>query len=102
VKFCNSTGEILREELPPQRSRQGWTHQAQLREEEHIYGLGERAAPLNLRAAREVTEKGDIECTWGVMRQTVATVVGLGLSGIPYSGPDIGGFQGNPPALGCG
>ncbi len=26
----------------------------------------------------------------------MATVVGLGLSGIPYSGPDIGGFQGNP------
>jgi alpha-glucosidase len=32
------------------------------------------------------------------LRQTVATVVGLGLSGIPYSGSDIGGFQGNPPA----
>lgn len=28
----------------------------------------------------------------------MATVVGLGLSGIPYSGPDIGGFQGNPSA----
>ncbi len=41
---------------------------------------------------------GDIECTWAALRQTVATVVGLGLSGIPYSGPDIGGFQGNPPA----
>ena len=26
----------------------------------------------------------------------VATVVGLGLSGIPYSGPDIGGFSGVP------
>lgn len=44
------------------------------------------------------TWTGDIECTWEAMRQTVATVVGLGLSGIPYSGPDIGGFQGNPPA----
>jgi alpha-glucosidase len=32
------------------------------------------------------------------LRLTVATVVGLGLSGIPYSGPDIGGFQGNPSA----
>ncbi|HEY9599128.1 MAG TPA: TIM-barrel domain-containing protein, partial [Cyanophyceae cyanobacterium] len=44
------------------------------------------------------TWTGDIECTWVAMRQTVATVVGLGLSGIPYSGPDIGGFQGNPSA----
>lgn len=39
---------------------------------------------------------GDIESSWQALRQTVATVVGLGLSGIPYSGPDIGGFQGNP------
>ncbi|MGE5655604.1 MAG: TIM-barrel domain-containing protein [Actinomycetota bacterium] len=44
------------------------------------------------------TWTGDIECTWAALRMTVATVVGLGLSGIPYSGPDIGGFQGNPPA----
>jgi alpha-glucosidase len=44
------------------------------------------------------TWTGDIECTWAALRQTVATVVGLGLSGIPYSGSDIGGFQGNPPA----
>jgi alpha-glucosidase len=44
------------------------------------------------------TWTGDIECTWAALRQTIATVVGLGLSGIPYSGPDIGGFQGNPSA----
>ncbi len=60
LKFYDSTGQTLREELPPQRSGEGWTHQAQLREEEHIYGLGERAAPLNLRAAREMTEKGEV------------------------------------------
>ncbi|NEQ25191.1 MAG: glycoside hydrolase family 31 protein, partial [Microcoleus sp. SIO2G3] len=44
------------------------------------------------------TWTGDVECTWAALRQTIATVVGLGLSGIPYSGPDIGGFQGNPSA----
>ncbi|MBD3880162.1 glycoside hydrolase family 31 protein [Phormidium tenue FACHB-886] len=44
------------------------------------------------------TWTGDVECTWAAMRQTIATVLGLGLSGIPYSGPDIGGFQGNPSA----
>lgn len=44
------------------------------------------------------TWTGDVECTWAAMRQTIATVLGLGLSGIPYSGPDIGGFQGNPAA----
>lgn len=44
------------------------------------------------------TWTGDVECTWEALRQTIATVIGLGLSGIPYSGPDIGGFQGNPAA----
>lgn len=42
------------------------------------------------------TWTGDIECTWSALRQTISTVLGLGLSGIPYSGPDVGGFQGNP------
>jgi alpha-glucosidase len=42
------------------------------------------------------TWTGDIDCTWTALRQTISTVLGLGLSGIPYSGPDIGGFQGNP------
>jgi len=44
------------------------------------------------------TWTGDIKCTWECMYQTIPTVLGLGLSGIPYSGPDIGGFQGNPSA----
>lgn len=42
------------------------------------------------------TWTGDIESSWAALRQTVATVLGLGLSGIPYTGADIGGFQGNP------
>lgn len=42
------------------------------------------------------TWTGDVECTWAALHTTISTVVGLGLSGIPYSGPDIGGFQGNP------
>ncbi|MGG6265545.1 TIM-barrel domain-containing protein [Leptolyngbya sp. AN03gr2] len=44
------------------------------------------------------TWTGDTASTWGALRQTISTIVGLGLSGIPYSGPDIGGFQGNPSA----
>ncbi len=39
---------------------------------------------------------GDVASTWGSMRQQMATVIGLGLSGVPYSGPDIGGFSGVP------
>ncbi|WP_315787965.1 glycoside hydrolase family 31 protein [Fischerella sp. JS2] len=61
LEFHNGLGQTLRKELPPQRraklSRQikseGWVHQAQLRSHEHIYGLGERAAPLNLRTSAD-------------------------------------------------
>ncbi len=41
---------------------------------------------------------GDIQSSWAVLRQTVACVLGLGLSGMPYAGPDIGGFSGAPGA----
>jgi len=39
---------------------------------------------------------GDVETSWDGLRQQVATVIGLGLSGVAYSGPDIGGFSGVP------
>ncbi len=42
------------------------------------------------------TWTGDTASTWAGLRLTVPTVLGLSLSGIPYSGPDIGGFEGNP------
>jgi alpha-glucosidase len=41
---------------------------------------------------------GDTESTWQALKMTISTVLGLGISGIPYSGPDIGGFSGNPEA----
>lgn len=72
--------ESLREYCPEQRpyivSRAGWA------------GLQRYAW----------TWTGDIETSWPALRQTVSTVLGLGLSGIPYSGSDIGGFKGNPSA----
>ncbi len=39
---------------------------------------------------------GDNESTWEGLQQTIPTVLGLGLSGIPFTGPDIGGFSGAP------
>lgn len=39
---------------------------------------------------------GDAETSWPSLRQQVATVLGLGLSGIPFCGPDVGGFSGAP------
>lgn len=40
------------------------------------------------------TWTGDISSSWGMLQQTISTIIGLGLSGVPYSGPDIGGFKG--------
>ncbi|HTZ10535.1 MAG TPA: TIM-barrel domain-containing protein [Acidimicrobiales bacterium] len=39
---------------------------------------------------------GDAASTWAAMRQQIATVVGLGLSGLPFTGSDTGGFSGDP------
>jgi alpha-glucosidase len=41
---------------------------------------------------------GDVETSWPALQLTLSTVLGLGLSGQPYCGPDIGGFSGDPPA----
>ncbi|NJN86845.1 MAG: hypothetical protein HC881_11700, partial [Leptolyngbyaceae cyanobacterium SL_7_1] len=58
-RFLDRTGQLLREELPPQKPGLGWTHQAKLRPEEHVYGLGERAVPLNLRSAKQLNPQGE-------------------------------------------
>ncbi|GLV77697.1 TIM-barrel domain-containing protein [Streptomyces hygroscopicus] len=39
---------------------------------------------------------GDVATGWAGLRASLALVLGLGLSGVPYSGPDIGGFTGSP------
>jgi alpha-glucosidase len=39
---------------------------------------------------------GDIASTWGALRQTIPSILGLGLSGHAFSGVDIGGFSGDP------
>ena len=42
------------------------------------------------------TWTGDTESSWETLAQTVPTVLGLGLSGVPFSGPDVGGYRGSP------
>ncbi len=41
---------------------------------------------------------GDTSTSWQSLRLTIPLVLGTGLSGQPYSGPDIGGFSGTPSA----
>ncbi|MFE7172099.1 TIM-barrel domain-containing protein [Streptomyces sp. NPDC057616] len=42
------------------------------------------------------TWSGDVATGWPGMRASLSLVLGLGLCGVPYSGPDVGGFDGNP------
>jgi alpha-glucosidase len=41
---------------------------------------------------------GDVETSWGALRQSIATMLGVSLSGFAYTGSDIGGFSGSPDA----
>ncbi|CQR65160.1 TIM-barrel domain-containing protein [Streptomyces leeuwenhoekii] len=42
------------------------------------------------------TWSGDVATDWSGLRASLALVLGLGLCGVPYSGPDVGGFDGSP------
>jgi alpha-glucosidase len=48
IHFCTPNDLVLRSERSPKRIGSIWQSTAQLRGDEHIYGMGERAAPLNL------------------------------------------------------
>ncbi len=45
-----------------------------------------------------VTWTGDNRSSWEHLRLSVAQILNLGLSGVPYVGADIGGFAGSPSA----
>ncbi|WP_406859612.1 TIM-barrel domain-containing protein [Streptomyces sp. HUAS MG47] len=42
------------------------------------------------------TWSGDVSTGWPGLRASLSLVLGLGLCGVPYSGPDVGGFDGAP------
>ncbi|MEV6654641.1 glycoside hydrolase family 31 protein [Streptomyces sp. NPDC051219] len=42
------------------------------------------------------TWSGDVTTGWPGLRASLSLVLGLGLCGVPYSGPDVGGFNGSP------
>ncbi|MFI6108891.1 glycoside hydrolase family 31 protein [Streptomyces sp. NPDC051310] len=42
------------------------------------------------------TWSGDVSTGWPGLSASLSLVLGLGLCGVPYSGPDVGGFDGSP------
>ncbi|MFF8276100.1 glycoside hydrolase family 31 protein [Streptomyces lateritius] len=42
------------------------------------------------------TWSGGVSTGWPGLRASLALVLGLGLCGVPFSGPDVGGFDGSP------
>lgn len=56
-----------------------------------------RAAHL-ATARVAATWTGDNQATWDDLRWSIPMVLSLGLSGQPFSGPDVGGFDGDPDA----
>ncbi|WP_171172319.1 glycoside hydrolase family 31 protein [Streptomyces sp. I05A-00742] len=86
------------------------------REAHNVYALGmARAADEALRELRPEerpflfsrsgwagmqryggTWSGDVTTGWPGLRASLSLVLGLGLCGVPFSGPDVGGFTGSP------
>jgi alpha-glucosidase len=48
IQFSSLDGSSLRTDFPPQIAGNSWRLITSLREDEHLFGLGERAAPFNL------------------------------------------------------
>ncbi len=61
VRFLTNQGHLIRSELPPHKEGSIWHHNAVLDGEERIHGLGEKAAPLNLRSANPKEGKASFE-----------------------------------------
>ncbi|UCF60832.1 MAG: hypothetical protein JSV37_13905, partial [Anaerolineaceae bacterium] len=49
LTFLDAAGELLRKEIAPSCQGESWSIQSDLATDEHVYGLGDRASPLNLR-----------------------------------------------------
>ncbi|MCY0923182.1 glycoside hydrolase family 31 protein [Streptomyces sp. H27-G5] len=75
-------------------ARAGWEGLVRLRPEERPF-LFSRSGWAGMQRYGG-TWSGDVESGWEGLRASLALVLGLGLCGVPYSGPDVGGFGGSP------
>jgi alpha-glucosidase len=77
-------------------NRAGWESLCHFRPSQRPWLLSRSGWVSQARYAWSWT--GDASTSWESLRLTIPLVLGTGLSGQPYSGPDIGGFSGTPSA----
>ncbi|MBM9510499.1 glycoside hydrolase family 31 protein [Actinacidiphila acididurans] len=75
-------------------ARAGWDGLRRLRPEQRPF-LFSRSGWAGMQRYGG-TWSGDVATAWEGLRASLALVLGLGLCGVPYSGPDVGGFTGTP------
>ncbi|NUM47112.1 MAG: hypothetical protein HUU38_20620, partial [Anaerolineales bacterium] len=88
----SSRGEVI--SRSPERQTKG--QDAETKERKRPWIVSRSGWVGNQRYAWNWT--GDSESSWAAMRMTVGQVLNMGLSGQPFTGPDIGGFSGEPGA----
>ncbi|HTR43637.1 MAG TPA: glycoside hydrolase family 31 protein [Pseudomonadales bacterium] len=89
-----ATGYEMHNIYGQQMSRATFEGLSELRPNERAFVLTRSSFAGGQRYAALWT--GDSTSDWSSLRQSIATLLGLGLSGFPFVGSDIGGFVGSP------
>lgn len=99
-KIVHKSGTHLfhRNDYANNMAKAAFDSQKGIRPKERPFVLSRSGRPGIQRYAALWT--GDNHSTWAHLRENLAMVLNLGLSGIPFSGADIGGFASGPGMLG--
>ena len=92
--FWNDEGELLYDEYAYWNLAEWETFQ-QVKPDGRFWSIN-RAFTPGLQRFGAATWSGDIDTDWKTLARTPGDLLAYSLSGMPYAGCDIGGFQGTP------